>query len=134
MSSIWRAVAVACIATAIYACWIGCGAQAAGPSRSQLSFDQIQSRVAGRTEAEGEGILGKPDTREARLVDDDVWIWWDYTYLDGEQYAPELRGQVVHLEITFDRPSGPAGQDSPKAAWRVAGPFSVNFSRRAPRS
>src|ERR1700688_4501285 len=131
MTSIWRGVAVACLATAIHACWIGCGTHTAGTPRSRLSFDQIQSRVAGKTEAEVESILGKPDTRQARLVDDDVWIWWDYTFLDGEQYAPELRGQIVHLEITFDRPSG---QDLPRAAWRIAGPFSVNFSRRASHS
>src|ERR1700688_1724305 len=104
MTSIWRGVAVACLATAIHACWIGCGTHTAGTPRSRLSFDQIQSRVAGKTEAEVESILGKPDTREARLVDDDVWIWWDFTFLDGEQYAPEVRGQVVHLEITFDKP------------------------------
>ncbi|HXM70231.1 MAG TPA: hypothetical protein VN970_03795 [Thermoanaerobaculia bacterium] len=127
-------MSAACLAVTMGASWIGCGARAAGPPRSQLSFDLIQSRVVGKTEAEVERILGMPDTREARLVDDDVWIWWDYTYLDGERYAPEVRGQIVHLEITFDKPPGLAGQDLPKAAWRVAGPFSVNFSRRAPKS
>lgn len=131
-TAVWRVGVVFFLAAAIGGGWTGCGARAAGSPRSQMSFDKIQSRVAGKTEAEVEQILGKPDTREVRLVDDDVWIWWDYTFLDGAQYAPELRGQIVHLEITFDKPPGVEGRDLPKAGWRVGGPFSVNFSRRAP--
>jgi len=109
--------------------WLACGHAA----RSRQPFDQIQRLVTGKTEAEVERLLGRPDARESRLIDDDVWIWWDYTFLDGEHYPPELRGQAVHLEITFDRPAGIAAQDQPHAAWRVAGPFSVNFSHRLPR-
>jgi hypothetical protein len=124
---------VAVLAAAIGASYGGCGGPASGAPRWKQSFDEIERQVTGKTEAEVEQILGKPDTREARLVDDDVWIWWGFTFLDGEQYAPEVRGQVVHLEITFDRPAGTAGQELPHAAWRVAGPYSVNFSRRLPR-
>lgn len=127
MAATWRWAAVVCLAAAVGG---GCRAPAA---RSRHSFDQIQHLVAGRTELEVECLLGSPDTRESRLADDDVWIWWDFTFLDGEQYAPELRGQIVHLEITFDRPSTIEGQRLPRAAWRIAGPFSVNFSRRLPR-
>jgi hypothetical protein len=111
--------------------WLAC---AGHTIRSERSFDQIQRLVAGKTEIEVERLLGPPDSREARLEDDEVWIWWDYTFLDGDQYAPELRGQAVHLEITFRKPVVAEGQDAPKAAWRVAGPFSVNFSRKVPRS
>jgi hypothetical protein len=132
MARIWRHLSVAALAAAIAGC-AGCREPASGVPRWRQSFDEIERRVTGKTEAEVEQILGKPDTREARLVDDDVWIWWDFTFLDGEQYAPEVRGQVVHLEITFDKPSGTEGRDVPHAAWRVAGPYSVNFSRRLPR-
>jgi hypothetical protein len=128
-----RLVTIASLAAALLAGAFGCGAPSSA-ARSRHSFDWIQRQVTGKTEAEVESILGKPDTRESRLVDDEVWIWWDYTFLDSEQYPPEMHGQVVHLEITFDRPAGAAGRDAPRAAWRVAGPFSVNFSRRLPRS
>jgi hypothetical protein len=132
MARIWRQLTVAVLAAAI-AGGAGCRGPGSGAPRWRQSFDQIERQVTGKTEAEVEQILGKPDTREARLVDDDVWIWWDFTFLDGEQYAPELRGQVVHLEITFDKPAETVGQDVPHTAWRVAGPYSVNFSRRLPR-
>jgi len=134
MAGKWHSVGVACVAAAIGAGCLGCGAPASGGPRWKQSFDQIQRQMTGKTEVEVEQILGKPDSRESRLVDDDVWIWWDFTYLDGEQYAPEVRGQVVHLEITFDKPPGAAGRDRPHAGWRVAGPFSVNFSKRLPRN
>jgi hypothetical protein len=129
-----RALAVVVLTVAVAGGWTGCDARHSGAPRSQLTFDQIQLLVAGKTEAEVDRMLGEPDTRQARLFDDDIWIWWDYTYLDGEHYAPELRGQVVHLEITFDRPAAVAGRHLPKRAWRVSGPLSVSFSRRAPRT
>ncbi len=121
---------------ALGALWLatGCVACSRHTTRPERSFDQIQRLVTGKTENEVERLLGPPDAREPRLIDDDVWIWWDYTFLDGNQYAPELRGLAVHLEITFRKPEAAAGRDVPKAAWRVAGPFSVNFSRRAPLS
>jgi hypothetical protein len=127
----------ALLAAALSAWAIGCGAPGAPASsaaRSRHAFDWIQRQVGGRTEAEVERLLGKPDSREPRLADDEVWIWWNYTFLDGEQYPPEVRGQVVHLEITFDRPPGLPGRDAPHAAWRVAGPLSVSFSRKLPGS
>jgi hypothetical protein len=129
-------MAIVAVAAAISAGALGCGAPASSSNaaRSRHSFDWIQRQAAGKTESQVERLLGKPDAREPRLIDDEVWIWWDYTFLDGEQYPPEVRGQVVHLEITFDKPPGTAGQDVPHAAWRVAGPSSVNFSRKLPRS
>lgn len=103
-------------------------AQGCRPSaRSHRSYDQIREMVAGKTTFEVERILGKPDLREA-VLDDQRWVWWNYTFLDGDQYAPEVRGQVVHLEITFQNPHGP-GARLPLTTWRVNGPMSVSYSR-----
>jgi hypothetical protein len=55
----------------------------------------------------------------------ELWVWWDYTYLDGNNYPPEERGKVVHLQITFDRISRD-GKYSPKGELRVKGPLSVS--------
>jgi hypothetical protein len=131
MAAIKRWAGVICLGVMAGAAWRGLHTHS---PRSPRSFDEILRLVAGKTETEVEHLLGRPDTRESRLADDDVWVWWDYTFLDGEHYAPELRGQVVHLEITFDRPEELAGQTVPHVAWRVAGPFSVNFSRRRSKS
>jgi hypothetical protein len=125
-AALWRSVGLIWLGIA----WLACTGHTA---KSQQSFDQIQHLVAGKTEEEVQLILGAPDTRETRLIDDEVWIWWDYTFLDGDQYAPELRGQIVHLEITFQKPPEAEGREVPHAAWRVSGPFSVNFSRRVSR-
>jgi hypothetical protein len=91
-------------------------------ARSSQSYDQIRELVAGRTSTEVERLLGKPDLRET-VLDDQRWVWWNYTFLDGDQYAPEIRGQVVHLEITFQAPP------TPGAEARVGGPLSVSYSK-----
>lgn len=90
--------------------------------RSHRSYDQIRDLVAGKTATEVEQLLGKPDLRET-VLDDQRWIWWNYTFLDGDQYAPEIRGQVVHLEITFQNPS------TPGADVRVGSSLSVSYSK-----
>lgn len=98
---------------------------ACGPSpRSQQSYDQLRNLVTGKTGAEVERLLGPPDLRES-VLDDQRWIWWNYTFLDGNQYAPEIRGQIVHLEIVLKRP--PDGTD-PIAKWRALGPLAVSYS------
>ncbi len=94
-------------------------------ARSTWSYEEIRTRVAGRTAAEVEQLLGAPDLRES-VLGDQHWIWWNYTFLAGEQYAPEIRGQVVHLEIVLQKPAG-RGSTSP-SEWRVTGPFSVSYS------
>jgi hypothetical protein len=91
-------------------------------ARSSQSYDQIRELVAGKTATEVERLLGKPDLRET-VLDDQRWVWWNYTFLDGDQYAPEIRGQVVHLEITFQKPP------TPDADARVGGPLSVSYSK-----
>lgn len=98
-------------------------------NRLERSFDQISELVNGKTAAEVESLLGSPDTRQQVLVGDERWIWWNYTYLDGEDYAPEVRGQVVHLEITFRNPSPPSGYRLPYSEWRIVYPYGVSYSR-----
>jgi len=106
-----------------------CGRQNA---RSDRSFDEIRELVSGKSAAEVAALLGKPDTRQSILTDDERWIWWNYTRLDGDQYPPEERGQVVHLEITFTRPEAGTALGASLAgehgAWRVASPLGVSYT------
>ena len=105
-------------------CLVGCS-QSSG-SRSAKSFDEIRVMVAGKTEAEVKKLLGDPDHREKLLFGDERWTWWNYTYL-GKDWAPEVRGKVVHLEITFAGPLvATAGLDEP-SHWRVSEPYGVGF-------
>lgn len=101
---------------------------ACSPSaKSASSYDQIRGMVSGKTAAEVERLLGPPDTREPLLLGDERWIWWNYTYLGGEKYPPEVRGKVVHLEITFEEPALANHKDDAKAQWRVSEPYGVGF-------
>jgi len=97
-------------------------------ARSGRSFDQIQKLVAGKTAAEVAGLLGPPDSRTELLADDERWVWWNYTFLDGANYPPEIRGQVVHLEITFESPVLSSEPPVPREQWRVSGPLGVSYS------
>jgi hypothetical protein len=107
---------------------LGLPALACRPSpKSHRSYDQIRELVTGRTGAEVERLLGPPDLRQT-VLDEQRWIWWSYTFLDGVQYAPEVRGQIVHLEITFQSSSGSAN-----GPWRVAGPLAVSYSIPSPK-
>jgi hypothetical protein len=92
--------------------------------RSDWSFDEIQKKVSGHSAAEVEKLLGEPDVRQPVLLGDERWIWWNYTYLDGTDYPPEERGQVVHLEILFERPDSPTAAP---AAWKISGPLGVSY-------
>jgi hypothetical protein len=98
-------------------------------ARSSRSYDQIRDLVSGRSAADVERLLGKPDARET-VLDESRWVWWNYTFLDGDQYAPEIRGQIVHLEILFRNPYR-SETAVPLAAWRVDGPLAVSYSRPA---
>ena len=71
--------------------------------KSQKSFDDIREMVKGMTASEVESLLGKPDSRQPLVLSGERWIWWDYTYLDGRNYSPEMRGRLVHLEIIFEQ-------------------------------
>lgn len=98
-------------------------------ARSQQSFDEIARRVADLPADEIGRLLGDPDSRQPVYVRDERWIWWNYTYLDGEDYPPEIRGQIVHLEITFRKPQASPGRTAPMSEWWVARPYGVAFRR-----
>ena len=97
-----------------------------GPA--EKSFDQISAMVNGRTADEVEALLGRPNTRQSILFGDERWIWWKYTYLDGKDYAPEVRGRVVHLEILFKNPTPPGKRRLPYSQWHIVSPYGVSYS------
>ncbi len=94
-----------------------------GP-RSERSYDEIAARVAGLSAPEILELLGEPDSRQSVYLRDRRWIWWNYTYLEGPDYPPEIRGQVVHLEITLRREDPASG-----SPWRAAEPYGVRYHR-----
>jgi hypothetical protein len=83
--------------------------------------------VSGKTEVEVNRLLGAPDATETLLLGDERWIWWNYTYLGGKSWAPEVRGKVVHLEITFAGSMLADLKDEDKSLWRVSEPYGVGF-------
>lgn len=95
--------------------------------RSDRSFDQIRNLVQGKTASEIEEILGAPDSRQSLLLGDERWIWWDYTYLGGQDYSPDVRGKIVHLQITFTNPSIAGSYKPSYSEWRVVDPQNVSF-------
>lgn len=103
--------------------WSACSQTA----RSKESFDQICKKVEGKTTAEVRDLLGEPDYRQRNGLGDERWLWWNYTVLDGDSYAPEIRGQVVHLEITFSNPQRDSESSLPRSQWRVREPFGVSY-------
>jgi hypothetical protein len=107
---------------------VRCGAPT---PRSPYSFDQIQQRVAGKSAREIEALLGKPDTRQRLPTNDEKWIWWNYTMLDGERYAPEVRRRIVHLEIFFECRDGAGGAPVARACRAPFGPAVVSYSHPA---
>jgi hypothetical protein len=123
MRRAWKILGLACLALA------GSG-RAVRPPGLPRPLAEIARLVANRSESEVEKILGPPGARTPPLADEEVCIWWSATYLEGEQYPPELLGMPLHLEITFTKPAGAPGGAFPRSAWRVAGPFAVNSSQR----
>jgi hypothetical protein len=95
--------------------------------RSSKSFDEICRLVAGRSAGEVESLLGKPDNRQDLAIGDQRWIWWNYTSLEGQSYPPELRGKVVHLEITLSCPIGVSNASFTPSQWKVNSPLSVSY-------
>ena len=104
-------------------------------ARSAMSFPEIRELVENKTAAQVEAILGPPDTRQPALLDSERWIWWNYTFLDGDEYAPERRGQVVHLEIAFDPPGNrgspaftPRERRSHYAEWKISELLGITYA------
>jgi hypothetical protein len=106
---------------------LGCGQWVPKPNKC---FDDIRDRVKGRTAAEIESLLGEPDSRQLMPMIGERWVWWNYTYLDGKNYPPELRGKVVHLEIIFERTSNAAagGAKMTLSDLKVIDPLSVSYT------
>jgi len=96
-------------------------------AKSTKSFDEIHNLVAGKTAGEVQQLLGPPDHIEKLLLGDQRWVWWNYTYLDGQSWAPEVRGKIVHLEITFENPSSEREAGGTKAEPRVSDPYGVAY-------
>lgn len=96
-------------------------------ARTERSYDEIKDLVVGKTTAEVTKLLGEPDTRQKLLDEDEKWIWWNYTFLEGNNYPPEKRGKVVHLEILFRSPSIVLPSASPPEEWRVDKDFGVTY-------
>ncbi|HEV2853368.1 MAG TPA: hypothetical protein VHC97_11245 [Thermoanaerobaculia bacterium] len=95
--------------------------------RSDRSFDQIRNMVQGKTASEIEKMLGSPDSRRSLLLGDERWIWWNYTYLGGQDYPPEVRGKIVHLQITFTNPEIASTARPSYSEWRIQDPQNVSF-------
>lgn len=106
----------------------------AGPgARSERSFDQIQALARGKTAEQIVQLLGEPDSRQVVFDADERWIWWNYTFLDGKDCPPEMRGRVVHLEIVVKNPNKPASSRAgrrPYSEWKVDDAFGITY--RAP--
>jgi hypothetical protein len=98
-------------------------------AKSAKSFDEIHKMVAGKTAAEVKQLLGPPDNVDKLLLGDERWVWWNYTFLEGTKWAPEMRGKVVHLEITFEGPSfeREGREVVAKAEPRVSEPYGVGY-------
>ena len=107
--------------------WASCGPR----PESDQSFDQICELIKGKTAAEVEAMLGSPDVKEDIFQGDERWIWWNYTFLDGESYSPEMRGRIVHLEILFQNPFHQKTQRPSYSEWRISDPLAVSYSLAA---
>ena len=97
-------------------------------SRSEKSFSEIRQLIAGKSAEEIARLLGEPDTRRQIFNSDERWIWWNYTYLDGKDFPPEVRGHVVHLEIVFRNPARPHERRRPYSDWRIDETLGVSFT------
>jgi len=99
-------------------------------ARSERSFDEIQALVRGKTAEQILHLLGEPDSRQMVFDADERWIWWNYTFLDGNDCPPEMRGRVVHLEILVRNPERARASRRPYSEWLVDDAFGVTY--RAP--
>lgn len=99
-------------------------------ARSDRSFDEIQDLVRGKTAQQILQLLGEPDTRQEVFDAGERWIWWNYTFLDGKDCPPEMRGRVVHLEIVVRDPETISADRRPYSEWRVDDAFGITY--RAP--
>ncbi len=114
------------VAAALAAVLVLVGCQGVKP-RSDASFDEINQLVQGKRADQVIRLLGEPDTRRKVFDADERWIWWNYTFLDGNDHPPEVRGRVVHLEIVFKNPAQARQEPRPYTEWPVDGEFAVSY-------
>lgn len=108
-------------------CLLGLTACSEARASSDKSFDEIRKLIEGKTAEQVVRLLGEPDTRQKVFGSDERWIWWNYTFLKGNDHPPEIRGQVVHLEIVFQNPDRSSPEPPSYAEWRIDEPFGVSF-------
>ena len=99
-------------------------------ARSERSFYEIETLARGKTAEQILEIFGEPDSRQKVFDADERWIWWNYTFLDGKDCPPEMRGRVVHLEIVVRNPDRVGTDRRPYSEWRVDDAFGITY--RAP--
>ena len=99
-------------------------------ARSDRSFGEIESLAHGKTAEQILQLLGEPDSRQVVFDGDERWIWWNYTFLDGKDCPPEIRGRVVHLEIVVRNPERVSVDRRPYSEWQVDDAFGISY--RAP--
>jgi hypothetical protein len=106
----------------------GCG----GPrARSHRSFEEIQALARGKNAQQLLQLLGEPDSRQQVFDAGEQWIWWNYTFLDGKDFPPEMRGRVVHLEIVVRGPRGERAGRRPYSEWLVDDAFGISYQKPA---
>ena len=110
---------------------IGTGGCRGPRARSDRSFDEIQALARGKTAQQILQLLGEPDSRQEVFDAGERWIWWNYTFLDGKDCPPEMRGWVVHLEIVVRNPGhGRAGRRA-YSEWQVDDAFGITYQAPA---
>ena len=106
---------------------IGVAACGGSHARSDRSFDEIQAAARGKTAQQILELLGEPDSRQKVFDTGERWIWWNYTFLDGRDCPPEMRGRVVHLEIVVRDPEMRSADRRPYSEWRVDDAFGITY-------
>ena len=106
---------------------IGTGGCSGPRARSDRSFNEIQAQARGKSAEQILQLLGEPDSRQEVFDADERWIWWNYTFLDGKDCPPEMRGRVVHLEIVVKNPRQPQAGRRPYSEWRVDDAFGITY-------
>ncbi len=96
-------------------------------ARSERSFYEIETLARGKTAEQILELLGEPDSRQKVFDADERWIWWNYTFLDGKDCPPEMRGRVVHLEIVVRNPERVGTSRRPYSEWQVDDAFGITY-------
>jgi hypothetical protein len=106
---------------------IGTGGCRGPRARSDRSFAEIQALARSKTAQQILQLLGEPDSRQEVFDAGERWIWWNYTFLDGKDCPPEMRGRVVHLEIVVRNPDRRHASRRPYSEWQVDGAFGITY-------